>query len=152
MVSALSSLERYTILKGRGFDPGRLSFSINRLNRLVDFNRNKYARTRTRMRSSRKRLLRMRTKPRSSEFKHEFDFLGGFRHACRVNYACVVKRPYTHEPDKLRHIQSMSSETSYNTHRPTSNESKVAVPKPPTGTGSETDSKSEEEHQKMMKS
>ena len=80
LVSALSSLERYTILKGRGFEPGRIFFdcSISRFKRLIEWssNRYKYVRTRMRMRGSRKRLLRMRE---TSIFglEREFDFLGG---------------------------------------------------------------------------
>ena len=57
---------------------------------------------------------------RNLDFREgEFDFLGGSARAHTYLVLRMRKRPYTHEPDKLRHIQSMSSETSYNTHRPT---------------------------------
>ena len=78
--------------------------------------------------------------------EREFDLLGELRQR-NVAPQCS----YTHGPDKLRMFQRHSTRRSYNISRPTSNESKVAMPKPPTGTGFQrTKLTTEEEHQKRF--
>ena len=67
-------------------------------------------------------------KPRLLEKLREFDFLGRFRHAW---YPCMVKRPYTHEPDKLRVLSESTRWMDLLIHWPTEQlQKKVADAQP----------------------